>query len=86
MADFDWLNKIPDEVCERHGEGRRRSFELSWFLAQSGLDANAEWRRDFDIWGASQPRPYQQFPCPPATDGTPLALIVWGAQERAPAG
>lgn len=82
MPDFSWLDDIPDEVCERHGNGRRRSFLLDWFLQESGLPAGADWRDEFDAWGAQQARRYQQFPSPPSTDGKALAFIVWGPWDQ----
>ncbi|MBO9789385.1 hypothetical protein [Xanthomonas phaseoli] len=52
-------DEIPDEACERHGEGRRRSLPLKFFLQKSSVTANSDWRAEFDIWGETKQRRYQ---------------------------
>lgn len=78
MPDFDWLNEIPDTEWEPQNDGFAKFFTLSWFLEKSDV-AITDWARLFDVWGAEQERAYQQFPCPPAATGEPLAFIVFGA-------
>ncbi|WP_294995503.1 hypothetical protein [uncultured Stenotrophomonas sp.] len=79
MADFSWLNEIPDAGFPSHGDGFLKAFPLIWFLERSGLRAGDDWRNEFDAWGSEQPREYQQFLGPTDHSGDSLAWIAGGS-------
>ncbi len=86
MADFSWLNDIPDSDFPAHGDGFLKAFSLVWFLKRSGLRIEDEWRNEFDTWGAEQPRQYQQFLGPTDYADNPLAWIAGGSWATGHAG
>ncbi|MFT4410203.1 hypothetical protein ACLMOV_11290 [Stenotrophomonas muris] len=77
MADFSWLNDVPEDGWQKQEGGFCRSFDYDWFIEKSQAKGNDRWREEFDIWGATQPRGYQQFYAP----GT-VAFIVWGKWDQ----
>lgn len=81
MADFSWLNRIQDSEWSRQNNGFIRAFDLNKFLVFSNA-APDTWREEFDLWGAEQPRKYEQFWGPGSVvTGDPLAWIVFGEWE-----
>jgi len=78
VANFEWLNDIPDEHWEKaDGGGLRRFFSLSWFVRKSEADPNS-WRGEFDAWKFGTERVYESFHCPPSAEGIPLVMITVG--------
>lgn len=65
MANFDWLNDIPDVAWDStDGGGMRLHFPHDVFLDRCGIQEGESWRKEFDIWGESQQRRYSQFAHP----------------------
>ncbi|HDX0925510.1 TPA: hypothetical protein ACG5JQ_000343 [Stenotrophomonas maltophilia] len=73
MANFEWLNDIPEAEWEKHGLGFSRSFDHDWFMDKCQIRGNDRWREEFDIWGSTQPRGYEHFDRPGR-----LELVAWG--------
>lgn len=62
MADFSWLDELPEASWNVDaGGGRSRSFDLEVFCKKCGISHGEQWRREFDLWGAEHPRIYSQM-------------------------
>ncbi|KWV46117.1 hypothetical protein [Stenotrophomonas maltophilia] len=80
MANFEWLNEIPDHEWERaDGGGLRRTFGLNNFVRRSEADPET-WRREFDGWKFDQRRVYETFNVPPF-EGMELIMVTVGFRD-----
>lgn len=80
MANFEWLNEIPDERWERAaGGGYLRMFSVGLFLRLSDGEPGT-WRQEFDRWKVTQSRAYENFDAPPF-NGLDMVLITMGARD-----
>ncbi|MDT3530245.1 hypothetical protein ROV86_19280 [Stenotrophomonas pavanii] len=76
MADFSWLDEIPDDQWGSQGPGHFKSFGLKDFLSRSQAEESD--LQQFNAWGAKRPRCYTaEVPVPLSANIAPIVLVVW---------
>ncbi len=77
MANFGWLNDIPDAQWGEMGAGRFKTFGLEQFIADSGATIQDVYL--FDGWGQAQPRSYRAEIPEMLNDAQPIVMVMWPA-------
>ncbi|MEN5153699.1 hypothetical protein [Stenotrophomonas muris] len=76
MADFSWLDEIPDDKWGVLKEGHFKSFGLKEFLDRS--DAAMPDLVLFEAWASSRPRSYAAEIPQALSSGAPqIVMVVW---------